>query len=417
MTSVLSHRDRKALPQATLARPALHAERYIPALTGVRAVAALWVVAYHVWLTARAPQLQLHTRLGSVDFTPFVVTGWFGVDVFFVLSGFVLTQQAIAAHRRHAVEGRRGGGYGAFITRRILRVYPAYYACLTALLLFPTFRGEPWVPAPTMPDLALHLVMMHNAVSDFVSTINGVFWSLPFEWQFYLVMPLLALAVLHGRAVVLLVLAIAISLMARLYVIRSGDGELLQHLPVRIDEFVVGMFAAWFMHDTRAVRHREIFFWGGLTLLFAITTYFGIRRIPWWTPDAWPTIRSWCVSGGTALMLIGLARGARIGSVALGNPVVVWFGEISYSIYLWHLPVVVYMYHNARWVDGLRATPLARPFVVVAAAIAISAASYYLVERPFHTGALSANRLRRATWFPLAILGVWALALLAINTR
>jgi len=366
---------------------------HVRALTGLRGVAVGLVVAAH----AHVDHLS---------------AGLFGVDVFFVLSGFVLTQQALASDHRPSHDTVTGQRYGAFLTRRILRVFPAYYACLTALLLFPAFRGAPQVPAPSMPDLALHLVMMHNAVSSYLPTINGVFWSLPFEWQFYLVMPLLALPVRRGHAKVLLLLALATSLAARIYIIRSGNERMLEQLPVRIDEFVVGMAAASFAQDGRAARHRGAIFWSGFALLFAVATYFGIRRIPWWTPDAWPTIRSWCVTGGTALMLVGLARGARTGTVALGNPIAVWLGEISYSIYLWHVPVTAYLYYRAPWLDALRVVPLARPIVAMAGAIAVSAASYYLVEKPFHYGALSARRLRGAVWISFAILGSWALALL-----
>jgi len=412
MTTLVTNREAGALAAAASAAPAIALVRHVPALTGVRAFAALWVMLYHVWLGAHAPALRLGTGMLAIDFTPLVASGWFGVDVFFVLSGFVLTQQALASDHLASRDTVRGQRYGAFLTRRILRVFPAYYACLTVLLLFPAFRGAPQVPAPSMPDLALHLVMMHNAVSSYLPTINGVFWSLPFEWQFYLVMPLLALPVLRGHAKVLLLLALATSLAARIYIIRSGNERMLEQLPVRIDEFVVGMAAASFAQDERAVRHRGAIFWSGFALLFAVATYFGIRRIPWWTPDAWPTVRSWCVTGGTALMLVGLARGARTGTVALGNPIAVWLGEISYSIYLWHVPVTAYLYYRTTWLDALRVVPLARPIVAMTGAIAVSAASYYLVERPFHYGALSARRLRGAVWISFAILGSWALALL-----
>jgi peptidoglycan/LPS O-acetylase OafA/YrhL len=413
MTAILTDRERSALADAAGRSGAVAADRFVPALTGVRAFAALWVVAHHLWLNAHAPPL----RILGVDLAPLFAAGWFGVDVFFVLSGFLLTQQAIADDRRRGERGGRAPGYGAFLSRRILRVFPAYYACLTALILFPAFRGEPYVPAPTTPDLALHLVMMHNAVSAYLPTINGVFWSLPFEFQFYLVMPLLAIAVLRGRTGTLLALALATSLAARAIVVVSGSGRMLELLPFRIDEFVAGMAAAALATDPRAARHRGALFGAGFALLFAMAAYFGARRIPWWTPDLWPTVRTWCVAGGTALMLAGLARGARTGTRVLGHPAVVWLGEISYSIYLWHLPVLVYLYQHVAWFDRLRGVPLARPLAAAGAIVAVSAASYYVVERPFHSGALSARRLGRGAPIAFAILAAWALALLALNAR
>ncbi|HKU85396.1 MAG TPA: acyltransferase [Casimicrobiaceae bacterium] len=417
MATLLSRSPTRASADAHDVLRATDAGHHIPALTGVRAFAALWVLAYHVWLTERAPVLALPTWLGTLDLTPVVSGGWFGVDMFFVLSGYVLTQQAISAGVGRSVQSVDLRRYGAFITRRILRVFPAYYACLTALLLFPTFRPDPAMQAPTMADLALHLGMVHNAFLEYVSTINGVFWSLPFEWQFYLVMPFLAIGVLRGRAGTWLALAITVSVLTRVYVIRTGDTWPLAQLPVRIDEFVAGMAAASYAQSRAAARHRSALFWIGFGLLFATAVYFGATRTSWWTPDALPTFRSWCAAGGTALMLVGLSRGVRAGSALLGHPAIVWLGEISYSIYLWHVPVLVYCYERAPWREDLRAVPLALPMVAVVSAIGVSAASFYLVERPFHSGMLSARHMRSRVGWSLTILLVWAATLLGLNAR
>src|SRR5665213_4467636 len=113
-------------------------EQHVDALTGVRALAAGWVVAYHLWLNAGHPALVVPVI--HLDLVPLVAMGWLGVDIFFVLSGFVLTWQAL--HERASsigssfprkressvVRAEFWHNAGTFLRRRILRVYPAYLA-------------------------------------------------------------------------------------------------------------------------------------------------------------------------------------------------------------------------------------------------------------------------------------------------
>jgi hypothetical protein len=178
-------------PLMAPARPTL---AHLDALTGVRALAALWVFVYHAWLASGA------TRSGFAGATAgrlhaVVRIRMAGLDIFFVLSGFLLTRQEwIRLERKgNHDEVRRLRPFfafcGTFLRKRILRVYPAYYGCLT--LLMALAATHLYLHLPERLDLLLHLGMFHNAVDAYVSTLNGVFWTLPFEWQFYLFFPLL----------------------------------------------------------------------------------------------------------------------------------------------------------------------------------------------------------------------------------
>ena len=182
----------------TQARPTL---AHLDALTGVRALAALWVFAYHAWLASGAKPVLIPAFGLQADLTPWFAFGWLGLDIFFVLSGFLLTRQEwIRLQRSDGIDGKGGGDEvrrlrpflafcRTFLRKRILRVYPAYYLCLTLLLALAATHV--YMRLPDRLDLLLHLGMVHNAVDAYVSTLNGVFWTLPFEWQFYLFFPLL----------------------------------------------------------------------------------------------------------------------------------------------------------------------------------------------------------------------------------
>jgi peptidoglycan/LPS O-acetylase OafA/YrhL len=174
-------------------KAASSAHHHLDALTGVRAFAALWVFVFHSWSNAGSPAIRLAIRAQPIDLTPLVAFGWLGVDVFFVLSGFLLTRQAVLKQEHILPAGTAsrfvstfGEKYGSYLRRRILRVYPAYYACLTALLILAAMGVYRHLPGEL--DLLLHLGMVHNFIEKYIATMNSVFWTMPFEWQFYLVL-------------------------------------------------------------------------------------------------------------------------------------------------------------------------------------------------------------------------------------
>ncbi|MEO8847567.1 MAG: acyltransferase, partial [Casimicrobiaceae bacterium] len=250
-------------------------ERHLKALTGVRAFAATWVLLFHCWLNAGSPPLRVGTSAHSLDLTPLVAFGWLGLDVFFVLSGFLLCRQASLKLDRRV--GGGGGGrfrqafgenYGAFLRRRILRVFPAYYACLTALLLLAA--AGVYLRLPDYTDLLLHLGMVHNFIEKYIATMNGVFWTLPFEWQFYLVFPLLFVLLRRHGGWVLYGVALSCVVASKLIVMATNNGYAQLLLTIRIDEFAAGMCAgAYALHHRGSRAHATAAFWIGVAILFA----------------------------------------------------------------------------------------------------------------------------------------------------
>lgn len=394
---------------------------HIGALTGVRAFAALWVFLFHSWLNAGSPLLRGPQFVGALGLTPLVTFGWLGLDVFFVLSGFLLTRQAllkVGLPRTGGVEkswsATFGETYGAYLRRRILRVYPAYYACLTALLILAA-TGV-YMHLPGKLELLLHLGMVHNFIEKYIATMNGVFWTMPFEWQFYLVFPLLFVVLRRYGGWTLYGLAILAVVVAKAVVMATSNGYPQVLLPIRLDEFAAGMCAGAFA-IARPLRRTmaSITFWTGLAMLLATPWVFagysqvghyydlkGFLRPPW-------------IQLGICLMLVGLTGERHAGVTIFDNKVAVGLGLISYSVYLVHVPILELLPTmgfvpqrtgnvSVSWAHILAA---ALPIVII-----VSTLSYWCIERPFQQGGKKGSTRKSAS--PRALFPTPALYVLVL---
>lgn len=396
----------------------------VPALTGVRALAALWVLGYHAWIATGRPSLGGAGMGFPWRVDPLLAAGWMGVDVFFVLSGFVLQWQVAHESDPAMLPWRGRAAYGRFLGRRVLRVFPAYLACLSILLPLAWLGVGRWTP-PTLGDTALHLVMTHNAVPAYVSTISGVFWSLPIEWHFYLVFPLGAWILSGGRAWPLVALALVVTWVVHRTVMGFPALDwLLAWTPFRAIEFASGMASATLAARSRglAPAKAEAIFLAGALAMLAIAYGVGSHGLQWWTNDLRTFLRMIALSTAVAAMLYAMTvpGASRAGTAFFGNRASVWIGMISYSLYLWHLSVIEFLVDH-RLVPlrgGTSPVDLASMLAVaVPASLAISAASYYAVERRF----LDRTRWQAradvgASWMrkPVLVTAAWMVSLLAL---
>lgn len=392
---------------------------HIAALTGVRALAALWVVLFHSWIAAGKPTPTLPLLITRFDLTPIFAFGWLGVDVFFVLSGFLLTRQAWGKLARGASRGwlrsRFGETYLSFIKRRVLRVYPAYYATISILLVLAALHV--YQSPPEKLDLVLHLVMFHNLTERYMDTINGVFWSIPFEWQFYLVFPLLFVAL---RKINLVAFYAAFALLAwatKEWVVFHDDGYMQLQLPIRLDAFVAGMCAAAFAEHHRLRRRTALIAFAlGLLGLFSTPWVFAAYPSGAHYFDAMGLTRPLWIQASICLFLLGLSAEPHPGVRMFSNRAVVWLGLISYSIYLVHTPVLDFLAMLGAYPVRGSGVPIGLTRVLVTAVptvIAVSALLYYLIERPFQASrkqgsGRSRPPLRWRPRNPFVVLSVWA---------
>jgi peptidoglycan/LPS O-acetylase OafA/YrhL len=360
----------------------LDSRRYVPQFDGVRAVAISAVVAYHLG--------YLHG-------------GWVGVDVFFVLSGYLITGLLLEVDQPP-------GRLVAFWGRRAKRLLPAVLVLLAALSIYAWAGGRGLVPAQLRgPSLAtLFYVANWNQIvsgqgyfAQFlsVSPLQQT-WSLAIEEQYYVLWPLLIVGVTaiarsrkRNASRTLLGVTVALAVVSAVWmgVVAHWLGPNRAYLgtDTRAWELLMGGAAAmiWPLGRTRSprspARHR---LWSILSMLGVIGVALGAALAG--GPPGWIWNGGLVAIAACALLIIVGARHAPDGLVgrALALAPVRWLGVISYSLYLWHWPVIVLMTADTTGWSGV-------PLLIarLGTMVALSCASFYLVERP----------LRRADWAAL----------------
>ena len=350
------------------------APSYRPDVQGLRAVAVLLVLAGHV----------LGTPSG----------GYVGVDVFFVVSGFLITGLLL---REHARTGRVD--LREFFARRVRRLLPVAVLVLAAtnLASWLVFSGERagQVVRDSLWGLGLANVRFAALGTDYSdaerppSPVQHL-WSLAVEEQFYLVWPLLLLALLTGlgrRAVLAVAALVAVSFAWSVLSTAASPTAAYFSTPARAWELGAGALLALVV---RRQVSRPWLSWTGLALVAAAALLFDDRTAFPGSAAALPVL-------GTVLVLLGGAP-LRL----LVHPVSAYVGRLSYSLYLWHWPVLVV-------VTALLPAGPARTATVLGLSVTLSALSLHLVEDPVRRSAwLSRGTARR--WSPRTAVALTAAA-------
>jgi peptidoglycan/LPS O-acetylase OafA/YrhL len=361
--------------------PMKPATAYFPSIDILRGFAALSVVVYHVivyWNWQAFPENGLLSWFRI---------GWFGVDLFFVTSGFVIGLSAFAEIDRHGTTGFRE----PFWRRRIARIVPLHY--LTCLI-YVVFISPELLFNKIWPNAISHLLFVHNLVPQWHGAINGVNWSLGAEMQFYLLMLLVAPWIRSGR-----VWQIALVLIGITWAWRFGAWYLMApkdvdrafalwrwatQLPGMLDEFAAGLLLARFVRSERgqhflnaaASRRRLLVPVAGVAalLLWPLFTLYWEYSAFWFFPGMTTLFRTPLAAAGALLLLVACCLQSE-NWLRLTAPLR-YLGTVSYGIYLWHLPVIL----SLKRINGLAPGPALA--LTIGLAVTFAAISWHYFEKP-----------------------------------
>lgn len=358
----------------------------LPVLTGVRGFAALWVLVYHVWVEA-TPRLMM---LGPLDFTPLFSVGWAGVDIFFTLSAFLLT----LPYASRQLAAAPAPSLRNYWLRRVQRILPAYYAQMLVLVVLAALWGIGNVPG--IKQFVGNLLLLNNLGPFGVEPINPVTYTLAIEFSFYLILPVLALALRPGRWPWLALGAIVVTQAWRHWMLPLVIAEpvplrviALEQLPGRLDQFVAGMLAAYAYSIAVAqgrlgdARRNDALLLGALLLFASLLWAIHYASSQYW--DGHPLLFVWHGLAGlaTATILYASACGSPLARRLFDNMPLRWLGLVSFGVYLWHLPILHWLVQAGvlRAIGGY-GLPWLLP-LVLALSCAIAALSYRWIELPF----------------------------------
>ncbi len=344
----------------------------IRSLTGVRGIAALLVVFYHYFQDS-AGLGALHTVIAH---------GYIAVDLFFVLSGFVMA----LTYGRSFRDGFDAAVYGGFLLKRLGRVYPLY---ILVTLIVAALVAAGLIAGDIASPLALASNVLMVQAWGLAPSIGGPTWSISTEFAAYVLFPMLVWLVLAGPAVRAWGAAgTAIAVIGWLSVLDAAtlhqvyDGVASRSGPLDIfgsgtpfpllrcfGGFVLGLsaFRIWAARPSMARG-----WWGdGAALMVVALLFFRDADV--------------ALDIGFAALVVALAAGGSRAARFCASAPMFWLGEISYSIYLVHRPVENLTRHAL--VAALNAHHLPHAYTVAGVVplvltLAVSAVTFYGVERP-----------------------------------
>jgi peptidoglycan/LPS O-acetylase OafA/YrhL len=354
--------------------------QYLPEIDGLRFLAIMPVVALHaasyVYLfrhQTRSLPRDWGEKSGSF-FLWLVSTGWMGVPIFFVISGFILG----LPFAQHRLAGGAEPSIRRYFLRRLTRIEPPYVVALTAYWIFGGFTAS-W-----LGHYAAGLAYVHVLVFGALNPVLVVSWTLEIEVVFYIMAPWLARLYGMGPSLVRQVgTGSAILLYGYLVppkLIQSGMPRLANTLPAFIQYFAAGLLLAD-LYASGVIRRSKSYFWDAMGIC-GLCTIFALGG-----QEAWRY--RWLGPASVALMMVAAFRGVWFNRF-VRTPSVSIIGGMCYSIYLLHTGIIgttgkiVFPMLPEGWsFEAMTAVALAIEAPLV---LAVSAAFFVWVERPFMNG-------------------------------
>ena len=337
---------------------------HLAALDGLRGLAVLIVMASH-WSNAGLGLLPV----------PLAGIGKSGVYLFYVLSAFLLARLMLLRGERLGYGN--GWMWADYALRRVLRIWPLYLVLLLLSWLLTTQGVAGWHYRIDGASLLRHLALREG---------QSVLWSIPVEFTFYLCLPLLVLAVVWLRRHASPLVEVALAVLLLCAVLRAwpsaqapeNDIHLWHYLPV----FLCGVYAARIDVALAAGQHRRSWPWG-LAGVLALLAFIATLPVVWaWLTGgaARPDLgHRWFLFFGLlwSVLLLAVLHGPGGLRRPFAHPAMRLVGVVSFSAYLWHMPVLDYV----RAFAGVQSSLAG--WIAFAAALAVAALSWWWLERPW----------------------------------
>jgi len=345
----------------------MHTLRYVPEIDGLRAVAVLSVVFYHLGFS-------------------WIPGGFLGVDIFFVISGYLITAILL---RETEANGESRQYFSNFYLRRLCRIFPALFVVILTTLFAAYYILR--------PEDYLELARSALAAVSFVSNIyfyfnTGYFdapaetmpllhtWSLAVEEQFYLIWPAVIFALsglaIHSRIAIFTIIFLA-SLALSVYVTPINPMLAFYNFPFRIFQFMLGAIIPLVLMNSSSKlqissNNSALLQIVGLALI--ASSVFQITM-----DDPIPGLLALAPCLGASFIILSALNPHKLIAKLLNNNAFVGIGKISFSLYLWHWPIIT-LYKIYAATDDLS---LSERIAILALSVLLSIASYKYVEQPF----------------------------------
>lgn len=356
---------------------------YLDNLTGIRGLAVLWVLILHTWSISGGSSINFDIPFSNqeIGITRLIRMGEWGVDIFFVLSGFLLASPFL----KNGSPENFWTGTLQFYRRRALRLLPAFYFTLLALIYILMF-GLGKIPGPI--EMLQHALLVNNLFGT--PSLRGAFWSLPVEAHFYVVLPFLILAAarcksLHAIFIPLVVLTIAFRFAILNTSFFEPKGAFLFSFLGRVDQFSIGVLCAhMFINHPASERKGTFMLIAGIIGMIIFIAMVGRRGNMFEKRDYFYYFFQTVVALLAAVLIYGAASPSKIARRLFGNRFMIFAGTISYSVYLLHtifldLFISTNLHHGLTQDNRFMATILYTwPPIFI-----FSFFSYLFVERPF----------------------------------
>ena len=305
--------------------------------------------------------------------------GYLGVDLFFVLSGFLLARPFLSDPSRLLARST----WTSFVGRRLLRTAPAYYA---AILLALAISGN-WAFFVTQPSaMLLHFAYLPTSDPATLALVNIAFWSLAVEFQFYLIMPFFLAALLRRPWTILAstgILAFAWPFLMLTFTGAEGGWVAVQ-IPGYLFHFALGMGAAMLEHNGWRPNVRSVILAPAALLFLVIApNLLAVPPAGTWNaldePLGFAIWRSIPAIGFAVLVFLSV-HAAGVTKRILESAPALHMGKISFSLYLTHFPVMLALPKVAPWTTSFGTTGFV--LATFLASWPIAALFYALIEAP-----------------------------------